>query len=61
MSIWMSKGDQADIIQKTGELMGGMSSFMMLLLTTVIGAITGLFSGWLGSTLGSLFGKAAKQ
>ena len=57
MAIWMSRMDKADIIQKTGELMGGLSPVMMILVTTIVGAITGLLSGWLGSALGYLLPK----
>jgi NAD/NADP transhydrogenase beta subunit len=54
MAIWMHMQDHADIIGKTGALLGGLSPIHMILVTTLIGAITGFFSGWLGSAIGSM-------
>jgi hypothetical protein len=57
MSIWMRSMDKSDIIGKTGMLMGGLSPGAMLVVTTLIGMITGVLAGWVGSVLGGLFGK----
>jgi MFS family permease len=57
MASWMNTMDQADIIGKTGMLMGGLSPILMIVVTTLIGAVTGLLSGWLGSALGKLLTK----
>jgi len=58
MAIWMSSFDKALIIEKTGSLLGGLSPVGMVAVTSLIGLVTGLLSGWLGSALGSLFKKA---
>lgn len=57
MAIWMSTKDQEHIIEKTGTLLGGLSPASMILVTTVIGLVTGLLSGWLGSALGGILKK----
>mgnify|MGYP003461421302 FL=1 len=57
MALWMSNQDEAEIIQKTGMLLGGLSPVMMIVVTTLIGCITGLLSGWLGSVIGSTVSK----
>jgi hypothetical protein len=53
-TIWayvMLGKDNTGLIAKTGSLLGGWSPSAMVILTGVIGAITGLVSGWLGSSL----------
>lgn len=57
MTLWMSRMDQAAIIEKTGLLLGGLSPAIMIAVTTVIGFITGLLSGWLGSVIGGVVSK----
>lgn len=57
MALWMSRLDNAAIIEKTGLLLGGLSPVMMIIVTTMIGFITGLLSGWLGSAVGSVVSK----
>ena len=57
MASWMNTLDQAEIIRKTGLLLGGLSPLMMIVVTTLVGAITGLLSGWLGSALGTMLTK----
>lgn len=57
MASWMNTLDHAEIIRKTGLLLGGLSSVLMIAVTTLIGAITGLLSGWLGSALGTMLTK----
>jgi len=52
MALWMSSADQADILTKTGMLLGGLSTGLLVVLTTIIGGVTGVLSGWLGSVLG---------
>lgn len=54
MASWMNTFDQAEIIRKTGLLLGGLSPLMMIVVTTFVGAITGWLSGWLGSALGTM-------
>ncbi len=54
MALWMRTGDQADILAKTGMLLGGMSTGLLIALTTAIGGVTGFLSGWLGSAIGVL-------
>ena len=51
MARYMSQHDDAGIISKTGQLMGGLSHQMMILLTLLIAVITGVLSGWFGSAL----------
>ncbi len=51
---WMSEKDSAEIIEKTGELMGGISHQHMMHITLLIGFITGILSGWFGGILGSV-------
>lgn len=52
MAAWMNTLDDNGIIQKTGMLLGGLSPLLMIGVTTLLGAITGGLSGWLGSALG---------
>jgi len=51
MAIFMNVQDSADIISKTGILLGGLSQWMMLLVALIISLITGILSGWLGSAI----------
>lgn len=55
MARYMSTQDTADIISKTGTLLGGLSHQLMMVVTLVIAFITGLLSGWLGSAIGQTF------
>ena len=55
MARYQSLQDDAEIISKTGTLLGGLSHQLMMVATLVIALITGVFSGWLGSVLGQLF------
>ena len=57
MAAWMNSMDKADIIGKTGMLMGGLSSVAMIVVTTLIGVITGVLAGWVGSGIGGMLGK----
>ena len=57
MSVWMNTLDQSDLIDKTGALLGGLSPVVMIAVTTIIGFVTGLLSGWLGSALGGVLKK----
>ena len=54
MSIIMLGKDESGLIGKTGALLGGLSGPLMVVITAIIGGITGLFSGWLGSRLGQV-------
>lgn len=54
MAAWMNTLDQAEIIRKTGLLLGGLSPLLMIVVATLIGTVTGLLSGWLGSALGTM-------
>jgi hypothetical protein len=51
MSMWMSGKDDSGLISKTGALLGGLSVPIMVIVTGLIGGITGIVSGWLGSNL----------
>ena len=51
---YLSLQDDAEIITKTGTLLGGVSHQLMFGVTLVIALITGILSGWLGSALGQL-------
>lgn len=55
MSVWMNSKDEADVIDKTAMLLGGLSPFALILATTLIGAVTGLLAGWVGGTIAQLF------
>jgi len=57
MAAWMNSMDKTDIIGKTGMLMGGLSSVAMIVVTTLIGVITGVLAGWVGSGIGGMLGK----
>ena len=57
MALWMSNKDKAAIMEKTGLLLGGLSPLMIIVMTTLIGIITGLLSGWLGSVIGNILFK----
>ncbi len=54
MAVWMQTTDEADILEKTGMLLGGLSPGLLIVVTVLIGGVTGLLSGWLGSVLGGL-------
>ena len=54
MALWLRSQDEADIIETTGMLLGGLSPVMMIVVTTLIGRITGLLSGWIGSVIGNV-------
>jgi hypothetical protein len=55
MSVWMNSRDHADVIEKTGMLLGGLSPVALILVTTLIGAVTGLLAGWVGGTIAQMF------
>ena len=57
MAVWMAMKDQEHIIEKTGTLLGGLSPVAMIAVTTLIGLMTGLLAGWLGSALGGVLKK----
>ena len=61
MAGYMSLQDDADIISKTGALLGGLSHQQMVMVTFLIGMITGIFSGWLGSALGHFIHPKIKE
>lgn len=56
-AILMHLMDASGIIAKTGLLLGGLSPVMMIVVTTLIGGITGLLAGWIGSIIGNLTSK----
>lgn len=51
-SLYFQSKDATDLIGRTAELLGGISAFLMIVITAIIGLITGALSGWLGSTIG---------
>ena len=53
MSLWMLSQDQAGMIEKTGQLLGGLPPVMMVVITVLTGSVTGLLSAWLGNALGN--------
>ncbi len=57
MSLFQLHKDEMNIVYRTGHLMGGLSSFGMLMISTLIGAVTGVLSGWIGSTFREVFKK----
>ncbi len=61
MARYMRLQDEADIISKTGALLGGLSPQLMMVVTMVIAFITGFLSGWLGSALGQTFFPEKKE
>ncbi len=60
MTLFLHAGDEAEIISKTGNLLGGLSSGGMIGVTTFLGIMTGMLSGWIGSLLGDFFNKNGK-
>jgi hypothetical protein len=54
MSAFMLTQDPSGIVGKTGQLMGGLSTPVMLIITVFIGTVTGMLSGWLGSALSQI-------
>lgn len=58
MTIFAQSTDDTGIISKIGSLLGGISVFGMVFISTLIGIITGLLSGWLGSALGDFLKKS---
>jgi len=57
MACWMNSMDKADIIGKTGMLLGGLSPAGMIIVTTLVGTVTGAFSGRLGNRVGEVVQK----
>lgn len=55
ISIYLLLNDSAGIIQKTGQLMGGISPALMVLLAFITGWISGMLSAWLGNNVGVIF------
>lgn len=51
---WMYLADASDLLGKTAGLFGGLPSYIFLLITVVIGGVTGVLTGWLGSALGKV-------
>lgn len=60
-ALYMSAQDNADIISKTGSLLGGLSQGMMVLVVIVLSLITGILSGWLGSAIATFSNANASQ
>jgi hypothetical protein len=52
MAGWQIRQDEYNLISKTGALLGGLSSTVVLVLTVIIGLISGGLAGWLGNALG---------
>ena len=48
---YMTFNDDADIMYKTGQLLGGVSGNLLIIITALIGSITGGLAGWFGSAL----------
>jgi hypothetical protein len=46
--------DEAGIIAKTGEVMGGLSPFILLMITLSLGLVSGGLAGWFGAAVGAL-------
>lgn len=57
MALWLNSVDKADIIGKTGSLLGGLSSLGLIVITVLIGIVTGALAGWLGSALSGVLQK----
>ena len=51
MARYMDIQDRANIIEKTGTLMGGLSHQLFFILLLIVGLITGALAGWFGSRL----------
>ena len=60
-SIFFKSHDQTDLIGKTGALLGGVSGFLLVVITTVIGFITGALSGWFGSACATIIHKSNQR
>jgi hypothetical protein len=54
VAVWQWSKDASDLIGKTASMLGGLSPLMLILVTTLIGVITGGLAGWLGSALGKV-------
>lgn len=52
MSLIMLNQDDAEIIRKTGNLLGGLSPIMMVLVTALVGGATAMLAAWMGTALG---------
>jgi hypothetical protein len=60
MAAWMLIQDNSGLIEKTGNLLGGLSPFLMVTVTAIIGGVTGLVSGWLGHTIRQIITSTSK-
>lgn len=52
-ALYMLSFDEAEIINKTGILMGGMTAPILLLINSMIAIITGGLAGWFGVVIGN--------
>ena len=43
--------DESNVLEKIGVVIGGASPIALILISSLIGMITGMLSGWLGSSL----------
>ena len=43
--------NEHNLSTKIGELFGGVSTFIVILITSIIGGITGLLGGWIGGSV----------
>ena len=60
-AMYMSAQDNANIISKTGSLLGGLSQSLMVVIVLVLSLITGILSGWLGSAIATFSNGNASQ
>ena len=54
IAVWQWSKDASGLLEKTGLMLGGLSPLMLIVVTTLIGAVTGVLAGWLGSVLGKV-------
>lgn len=53
-AMFFSRSDPNEILSKTGNLLGGLSSGQFMIVILVLGLVTGILAGWFGSALGQL-------
>ena len=58
MSIILLLNDHMQIIGKSAQLLGGLSDYLLIIISLVIALITGGLSGWFGHSLGIVFRKS---
>ncbi len=53
-AMFFGNGDTNQVLTKTANLLGGFSDIQFILITILLGMITGFLAGWVGSAAGQM-------